>query len=190
MKNRAYVFQITTPDVTICLSTDEQRNLDIFVFFLHMQMKLKDQIRGEFFVLTIFNEEAYLTFMSQSFIRPSKMVFFILLFIYFNVQSKTRETLVPFYNVFGIMQSSTWLGIEPGTSCTRSQHSTARLSRRRFVSEWVWLFGASDLLSCHLQVPTPLKAPVVSSSKKFNPYCSIPVDSRNEFKRDFTIKLK
>ena len=26
-----------------------------------------------------------------------------------------------------------WLGIEPGTSCTRSQHSTTRLSRRRLL---------------------------------------------------------
>ena len=26
-----------------------------------------------------------------------------------------------------------WLGIEPGTSCTRSQHSTTRLSRRRYI---------------------------------------------------------
>ena len=31
-----------------------------------------------------------------------------------------------------------WLGIEPGTSRTRSQHSTTRLSRRRFVfSQWL-----------------------------------------------------
>ncbi|WAR30509.1 hypothetical protein MAR_033051 [Mya arenaria] len=30
MKNRAYVFQITTPNETVCLSTDEQRNMDIF----------------------------------------------------------------------------------------------------------------------------------------------------------------
>ena len=29
-----------------------------------------------------------------------------------------------------------WLGIEPGTSCTRSQHYTTRLSRRRFHSQW------------------------------------------------------
>ena len=60
-----------------------------------------------------------------------------------------------FHNVFGITRSLTaglnpgppaleastlplgyrgggpWLGIEPGTSCTRSQHSTTRLSRRR-----------------------------------------------------------
>ena len=27
-----------------------------------------------------------------------------------------------------------WLGIEPGTSRTRSQHSTARLSRRRLIT--------------------------------------------------------
>ena len=32
-----------------------------------------------------------------------------------------------------------WLGIEPGTSRTRSQHSTTRLSRRRFiVSRWLY----------------------------------------------------
>jgi len=46
MKNRAYVFQITTPNETVCLSSDEQRNMDIFVFFLQIQTRLKDQIRG------------------------------------------------------------------------------------------------------------------------------------------------
>ena len=36
-----------------------------------------------------------------------------------------------FYNVFGMMRS---LGIEPRTYCTRSQHSTNRLSRRRYCT--------------------------------------------------------
>ena len=35
-----------------------------------------------------------------------------------------------FYNVFGIR--GPWLGIEPRTSRTRCQHSTTRLSRRRY----------------------------------------------------------
>ena len=32
-----------------------------------------------------------------------------------------------------------WLGIEPGTSRTQSQHSTIRLSRRRWFNYWEWL---------------------------------------------------
>ena len=34
------------------------------------------------------------------------------------------------------------------------------------------------------------KAPIVFLSKKLYPYCSVLVGSRNEFERDFTIKLK
>ena len=34
------------------------------------------------------------------------------------------------------------------------------------------------------------KAPIVSLSKKRNPFYLVLVDSRNRFKRDFTIKLK
>ncbi|XP_045195821.2 uncharacterized protein LOC123551160 [Mercenaria mercenaria] len=58
MKNRAYVFQITTPDTTICLSTDEQRTMDIFVFFLQIQTRLKDQIRDDYFTVHPENSEA------------------------------------------------------------------------------------------------------------------------------------
>ncbi|KAL4219106.1 hypothetical protein ACF0H5_021689 [Mactra antiquata] len=58
MKNRAYVFQITTPDTTVCLSTDEQRSMDIFVFFLQIQTRLKDQIKEDFFVVHPENSEA------------------------------------------------------------------------------------------------------------------------------------
>ena len=41
-----------------------------------------------------------------------------------------------------------WLGIEPGTSCTRCQHSTTRLSRRRLVDCWLahCLLGKSFFL--------------------------------------------
>ena len=46
MKNRAYVFQVTTPGCTVCLSAEEQRGMDVFVFFLQIQSRLKDQIRG------------------------------------------------------------------------------------------------------------------------------------------------
>ena len=48
----------------------------------------------------------------------------------FNVESLTRELLVPFYNVFGMTRPL----IEPGTSRTRCQHSTTRLSRRWFLN--------------------------------------------------------
>ena len=40
-----------------------------------------------------------------------------------------------------------WLGIEPGTSCTRSQHSTTRLSRRRFISVMKLLIIFSNRLN-------------------------------------------
>ena len=36
----------------------------------------------------------------------------------------------------------------------------------------------------------PSKAPIVSLSKKLNPYCLELVGSRHRFKRDFTIQLK
>ena len=38
--------------------------------------------------------------------------------------------------ITSLVWRSPWLGIEPGTSRTRSQHSTTRLSRRRF---WIWI---------------------------------------------------
>ncbi|KAH3778080.1 hypothetical protein DPMN_179533 [Dreissena polymorpha] len=59
MKNRAYVFQITTPAETVCLSSDEQRNMDIFVFFLQIQTRLKDQIRDDYFPVQPENSEAH-----------------------------------------------------------------------------------------------------------------------------------
>ena len=37
---------------------------------------------------------------------------------------------------------------------------------------------------------SPIKAPVVSLSKKLYPYCLVLGGSRNGFERDFTIELK
>ena len=34
--------------------------------------------------------------------------------------------------ITSLVWRGSWLGIEPGTSCTRSQHYTTRLSRRRY----------------------------------------------------------
>lgn len=44
--NRAYVFELTTGDKYLCLSADEQRRMDIFVFILQSQMQLKKEIKG------------------------------------------------------------------------------------------------------------------------------------------------
>ena len=54
-----------------------------------------------------------------------------------------KEPVFPFFNVecqitigtifiTSLVWRSPWLEIEPGTSCTRCQHSTTRLSRRRW----------------------------------------------------------
>ena len=51
MKNRAYVFQVTTPGCTLCLSAEEQRSMDLFVFFIQIQSRLKDQIRGKWWYM-------------------------------------------------------------------------------------------------------------------------------------------
>ena len=40
--------------------------------------------------------------------------------------------------ITSLVWRGTWLGIERGTSCTRSQHSTPRLSRRRFFISLIW----------------------------------------------------
>lgn len=46
-KNRAYVFEVTSPDKLICLSADEQKTMDMFVFFIQIQVRLIDEIKGE-----------------------------------------------------------------------------------------------------------------------------------------------
>ena len=43
-----------------------------------------------------------------------------------------------FFNVFDMTRS--WLGIEPGISRTRSQHSSTRLLRRRCSEITIWIF--------------------------------------------------
>ena len=52
-------------------------------------------------------------------------------FPFFNVECQTRELLVPFF-ITSLVWRGPWLGIEPGASRTRRQHSTTRLSRRRW----------------------------------------------------------
>ena len=90
-------------------------------------------------------------------------VFFIIQDFPFNFECQTLGNYwYHFYNVFGMTRSLTgglnpgplaleastlplgyqggglWLGIETGTSRTRSQHSSTRLSRRRFNSFQFW----------------------------------------------------
>jgi hypothetical protein len=45
-RNRAYVFELTSQDKYLCLSADEQKSMDVFVFMLMSQLKLKEQIKG------------------------------------------------------------------------------------------------------------------------------------------------
>ena len=49
-------------------------------------------------------------------------------FPFFMLRAKQGNHRYHFYNVFGMTRP--WLGIEPGTSRTRNQQSTTRLSRR------------------------------------------------------------
>ena len=75
----------------------------------------------------------------------------------FNVHCQTRE--LPGTNfITSLVWRGPWLDIEPGTSHTRYQHSTTRLSRRRFnLWSWtVWLARVSlyrQQISLHYQKP-------------------------------------
>ena len=66
-----------------------------------------------------------ITFIFPVLILEKEPVFCIL-----NVQSKTRGTTGTIFITF-LVWCGHWLGIEPGTSRTRSQYYTSRLSRRR-----------------------------------------------------------
>ncbi|KAK3580173.1 hypothetical protein CHS0354_001306 [Potamilus streckersoni] len=58
LKSRAYVFELTTPETSLCLSADEQRGMDVFVFFLLIQSRLKEEIRDGFFSVLPENSES------------------------------------------------------------------------------------------------------------------------------------
>jgi len=53
-RNRAYVFELTTGNKYLCLSSDEQRLMDMFVFVLQAQIRLRDQIKGSSLVNQIY----------------------------------------------------------------------------------------------------------------------------------------
>ena len=59
-------------------------------------------------------------------------------FPYFMLSAKQGHYLYHFYNIFGIGRVP-WLGIEPGTSHTQSQHYTTRLSWR-WSTNWRCLY--------------------------------------------------
>ena len=52
------------------------------------------------------------------------------------------------------------------------------------------LVVGSDEVDVKVVGSSPIKVPVVSLSKKLDPYCLVLVGSRNGFERDITIKLK
>ncbi|XP_048775897.1 uncharacterized protein LOC125680383 isoform X2 [Ostrea edulis] len=57
-RNRAYVFELTTQDKYLCLSADEQRPMDIFVFLLQSQMQLKKEIKDDMIIVQPENSES------------------------------------------------------------------------------------------------------------------------------------
>lgn len=57
-RNRAYVFELTTGDKYLCLSADEQRRMDIFVFILQSQMQLKKEIKDDLIIVQPENSES------------------------------------------------------------------------------------------------------------------------------------
>ena len=71
---------------------------------------------------------------------------------YFLILFFEKETVFPFsmlsakqgnywyHFITSLVWRGPWLGIEPGTSHTRSQHSTIRLSRRRYRLCWSTIF--------------------------------------------------
>lgn len=46
-KNRAYVFEVITPARHLCLSADEQKLMDLFVFYLQSQVRLSSDVIGK-----------------------------------------------------------------------------------------------------------------------------------------------
>ena len=93
------------------------------------------------FVVTIFNEGAYLTF--KSIFNKTLKDGFIFYFIFSWERASIVSLLmlgakqVNYWHHFStsLVWCGPWLRIEPGTSRTRSQHSTTRLSRRQWKSK-------------------------------------------------------
>ncbi|KAK3087975.1 hypothetical protein FSP39_013001 [Pinctada imbricata] len=57
-RHRAYVFELTTPEKYLCLSADEQRHMDMFVFVIQAQTQLKEQIKDDMIMVQPENSEA------------------------------------------------------------------------------------------------------------------------------------
>ncbi|KAL5012039.1 hypothetical protein ScPMuIL_010590 [Solemya velum] len=57
-RNRAYVFEVTTPECYLCVSADEQKTMDVFVFYLQIQTQLHDRIKEDCVIVKPENSEA------------------------------------------------------------------------------------------------------------------------------------
>ena len=92
---------------------------------------------------------------------------------YFLILILEKEPEFPFVNVWVLKKGTTgtifitylvwrvpWLRIEPGTSRTRSQHSTTRLSRRRLIFNY-WQHKIATKMCCEL-TRRPIKCNVIS----------------------------
>ncbi|XP_064616938.1 uncharacterized protein LOC135480937 [Liolophura sinensis] len=58
-KNRAYVFEVITPARHLCLSADEQKIMDLFVFYLQSQVRLSGDVIDDYFIVEPENSEAH-----------------------------------------------------------------------------------------------------------------------------------
>ncbi|XP_067662308.1 uncharacterized protein [Haliotis asinina] len=57
-KNRAFVFELTTPENQVCLSAEEQKAMDMFVFILQIQARLLENIKDNMIMVQPENSEA------------------------------------------------------------------------------------------------------------------------------------
>ena len=63
--------------------------------------------------------------------------------------------------------TSSWLGIEPGTSRTQSQHSTTRLSRRQFTH---LVIAGANITPIYVTQNQTVKSPWITFIYSFNIY--------------------
>ena len=103
-----------------------------YIFYIFFSVRPLSVLRGHSFFLS--PPQRPMTSDFEGFSFPN-----FIHYIYFPILIIAKELIFPFWigttgTIFitSLVWRGPWLGIEPGTSRPRSQHSTTRLSRRRW----------------------------------------------------------
>ena len=119
----------------MCIRTKYVCLGSVFLLLLLFSVRLLSVLHDQF---VLFPPQRPMTSDFEGFSIPDFIHYIYFPFLFLEIESVFHKGTTRYHFITSLVWRGPWLGIEPGTSGTRCQHSTTRISRRRLGSVECW----------------------------------------------------